>query len=42
MSLDTTTCLLLIFHVPGGVQPGRRQLEIALEESDVEIPFVLD
>ena len=33
---------LLFFHVPGGVQPGRWQLEIALTESDVEIPFVLD
>jgi len=33
---------LLFFHVPGGVQPGRWELEIALEESAVEIPFVLD
>jgi hypothetical protein len=33
---------LLFFDVPGGVQPGRWELEIALEESDVEIPFVLD
>jgi len=42
MSLFSKTCLLLFFHVPGGVQPGRWELEIALEESAVEIPFVLD
>ncbi len=32
---------ILFFHVPGGVQPGRWVLEIKLEESIVEIPFVL-
>jgi hypothetical protein len=31
----------LVFHVPGGVQPGRWVLEIDLEESDVRIPFTL-
>jgi len=33
---------ILFFHVPGGVQPGRWELEIKLEESVVEIPFYLD
>lgn len=33
---------ILFFHVPGGVQPGRWVLEIKLDESIVEIPFVLD
>lgn len=31
----------LFFEVPGGVQPGRWELEIRLEESVVEIPFTL-
>jgi hypothetical protein len=31
----------LFFSVPGGVQPGRWELEIRLEESTVEIPFTL-
>jgi hypothetical protein len=33
---------ILFFHVPGGTLPGRWELEIELEESVVEIPFVLD
>jgi hypothetical protein len=33
---------VLIFHVPGGTQPGRWELSIELEESVVEIPFILD
>jgi len=33
---------ILYFHVPGGVQPGRWKLEIELEATIVEIPFVLD
>jgi hypothetical protein len=32
----------LFFHVPGGVQPGRWELQIDLEESKAEIPFSLD
>jgi hypothetical protein len=32
----------LLFEIPGGVQPGRWELEIRLEESVVEIPFTLD
>jgi hypothetical protein len=31
----------LIFHVPGGIQPGRWRLEIELEESFSHIPFEL-
>lgn len=33
---------LLFFLVPGGVQSGRWTLEIKLEDSVVQIPFVLD
>jgi hypothetical protein len=33
---------ILFFHVPEGVEPGRWVLEIKLEDSVVEIPFVLD
>lgn len=33
---------ILFFHVPGGVRPGRWDLEIQLEDSVVQIPFVLD
>lgn len=33
---------ILFFHIPGGVSPGRWTLEIALEDSVVEIPFALD
>jgi len=33
---------LLYFQIPGGVQPGRWELELRLEESVVEVPFVLD
>jgi hypothetical protein len=29
----------LVFHVPGGVQPGRWRLIIDLEESTADIPF---
>lgn len=32
----------LFFRIPGGVQPGRWELEIHLRESVVEIPFVLE
>jgi hypothetical protein len=32
---------LLVFLVPGGVQPGPWELEIDLQESKVRIPFVL-
>jgi hypothetical protein len=32
----------LVFKVAGGVQPGRWRLIIELEESRVDIPFVLD
>lgn len=31
----------LYFKVPGGIQPGRYELEIALEEANVEVPFTL-
>lgn len=33
---------VLLFRVPGGIQPGRWELEIGLEESTAEIPFVLE
>jgi hypothetical protein len=33
---------VLIFHVPGGTQPGRWELSIELEESVIEIPLILD
>ncbi len=33
---------ILFFHVPERVEPGRWVLEIKLEDSVVEIPFVLD
>jgi hypothetical protein len=33
---------ILFFHVPEGVGPGRWVFEIKLEDSVVEIPFVLD
>jgi len=33
---------VFLFHVPGGVQTGRWELEIKLEESVVEIPFHLE
>jgi hypothetical protein len=32
----------LFFHVPGGVQPGRWELHIRLEESKAEIPFIVE
>jgi hypothetical protein len=32
----------LFFHIPGGVQPGRWELEIQLDESKAEVPFYLD
>jgi hypothetical protein len=32
----------LFFRVPGGVQPGRWEIEIGLEESTAEIPFFLE
>jgi hypothetical protein len=33
---------ILFFLVPGGVQSGRWMLEIKLEDTVVQIPFVLD
>lgn len=32
---------MLAFPVPGGIQPGRWRMVIELEESDLEIPFLL-
>jgi hypothetical protein len=32
----------LFFYVPGGVQPGRYQLGIDLEEEEIRIPFTLE
>jgi len=32
----------LVFRVSGGIQPGRWRLIIELEESRVDIPFVLE
>ena len=32
---------MLAFPVPGGIQPGRWRLVIELEESDLEILFLL-
>jgi len=33
---------VMVFYVPGGIQPGRRRLVIDLEESRADMPFVLD
>jgi hypothetical protein len=32
----------LVFHVPGGVQPGRWRLIVELEESRADIPFEIE
>lgn len=32
----------LVFHVPGGIQPGRWRLLVELEESTVDIPFEVE
>jgi hypothetical protein len=39
---DRELCVgMLAFPIPGGIQPGRWRLDIELEESDLQIPFVL-